>query len=364
MSGQTELDRLEQAAAWRARLAESHDGHALEFSSWLAEDPRNREAWRRVQGPWQFIGEQATAPGVIQLRRAALIHAHDATRRSGIRRSRALWRTAAIAAMLLLAVGSLTLWQWQRPALYTTARGERRIITLADGSQVTLDSRSELTVDYTASTRSLTLLEGQARFDVAHDVERPFTVTADGHKVVATGTAFDVNLLGPELLVTLIRGHVVVLPQSARTLTFQSLAASPASASRAPRVPAPGVSGAIVPDDWNQIVLAPGEQLVMSADAAPQLQHINLHRVTAWEQGEVVFKNERLATVIAQMNRYGRRRLVLGDARAARLRISGVFREGDLAGFVSTLSSYLPVRAQDRPDGEVVLFYEAGASTP
>jgi transmembrane sensor len=361
MSAPTELERLEQAAAWRARLAESHDGHALEFSSWLAEDPRNREAWRRVQGPWQFLGEQATAPGVIQLRRAALIHAHHATRRSGIRRSRALWRTAAIAAMLLLTVGGLTLWQWQRPALYTTARGERRIITLADGSQVTLDSRSELTVDYTASTRSLTLLEGQARFDVAHDVERPFTVTADGHKVVATGTAFDVNLLGPELLVTLIRGHVVVLPQSAPTLTFQSLATSSATA---PRVSGPGFSGATVPDDWNQIVLAPGEQLVMSADAAPHLQRINLHRVTAWEQGEVVFKNERLATVIEQMNRYGRRRLVLGDARAARLRISGVFREGDLAGFVSTLSSYLPVRAQDRPDGEVVLFYRPGASSP
>ena len=69
-------ERLEQAAAWRARLAESADLHAAEFSSWLAQDPRNREAWRRVQGPWDVLGQQATAPGVIRLRRAALAHAH------------------------------------------------------------------------------------------------------------------------------------------------------------------------------------------------------------------------------------------------------------------------------------------------
>ena len=48
------------------------------------------------------------------------------------------------------------------------------------------------------------LLSGQARFDVAHDAARPFSVHAGGQTVVATGTAFNVDLLGPQVLVTLI----------------------------------------------------------------------------------------------------------------------------------------------------------------
>src|SRR6185437_15005809 len=87
-------------------------------------------------------------------------------------------------------------------------------------SQLTLDARSEVSVRYTSDARALTLVRGQAQFDVAHDVARPFSVTAEGHEVLATGTAFDVDLLGPKLLVTLLKGRVVVLPQSAATVPW------------------------------------------------------------------------------------------------------------------------------------------------
>jgi ferric-dicitrate binding protein FerR (iron transport regulator) len=63
------------------------------------------------------------------------------------------------------------------------------------------------------------------------------------------------------------------------------------------------------------------------------------------------------------MNRYATRRIVVGDEQAASLRISGVFHEGDVDGFVSTLAAYLPVRARERPDGEVVLTYRSPAGS-
>ncbi len=350
---------LEQAAAWRARLADSPESHSAGFTSWLAEDPRNRAAWRRVQGAWEILGQQATAPGVIRLRRAALAHAHHVVRGNSlgpVRLRRPAWIAAA--ASLVLAAGAYLLWQQGRPEVLRTGFGERRIVTLADGSQITLDARSEVTVRYSDDARALTLVQGQAQFDVAHDVARPFTVTAQGHKVVATGTAFDVDLLGRSLLVTLITGHVVVLPQSAPTRAWVP-DAPPQGARSATLAGAASRALSAAGEATDRIYLDPGEQLLMAPSAAPRISRIDIARVTAWESGEVVFDNEPLASVIQRMNRYGTRRMILGAARAASLRISGVFHEGDTDGFVSTIAAYLPIVARERRDGRVVLTYRS-----
>jgi transmembrane sensor len=361
MTGRIDAECLEQAVAWRARLSECAELHAQEFSAWLARDPRNRAAWRRVQAPWDVLGQQAAAPVVIHLRRAALAHAHNAVR--GSFRSPTRFRRWAMlaAAACVLTTGVFLFWQQDQPQIFRTGYGERRVVTLTDGSQLTLDSRSEVTVRYTANARALTLVRGQARFDVAHDVARPFSVSAQGHKVVATGTAFDVDLLGPKLLITLLEGHVVVLPQSAPTIPW------------VPDAPAQGAGSATTAgaasralsstgNAMDRIYLDPGEQLVMLPNASPSISHIDLERVTAWERGEIVFDNEPLASVIRQMNRYGPQHIVIGDDRTGSLRISGVFHEGDVGGFVRTLAAYLPLRAHQRPDGEVVLTYRATAA--
>lgn len=359
MSRSIDLERLEQAAAWQARLAESTDAHEGEFSSWLAQDPRNREAWRSVQEPWEVLGQQATAPAVIRLRRAALAHAQDAIR------GNLLWpkrfrRPAMIAAAAAcaLAAGAFLFWQQYQQDVFRTGFGERRIVTLADGSQITLDSRSEVTVRYTADTRALTLVRGQAQFDVAHDVARPFSVTAEGHKVVATGTAFDVDVLGPKLMVTLLKGHVVVMPQSAPAIPWVTDAArdGAGSATQAGAYSRALSAAGATPD---RIYLDPGEQLVMSSSDAPRVSRVDIERVTAWERGEIVFDDEPLQSVIQRMNRYGPRHIIVADDQTGSLRISGVFHEGDVDGFVSTISAYLSVRARERPDGDVVLSYHS-----
>lgn len=352
---------LEQAAAWRARLADVPDLRTHELSSWLAQDSRNREAWKAVQVPWDALGQHAAAPSVIELRRAALAHAHDAVRSN-------LWpkrfrrpAIAAGAAACLLAASAFLFWQQYQSDTLQTGFGERRVVTLSDGSQVTLDSRSEVTVRYTADARTLTLVRGQARFDVAHDISRPFTVTAEGHKVVATGTAFDVDLLGPKLLVTLLNGHVVVLPQKAPTIPWIPNAA-PEGTGSSTRAGAESRALSAAGDAMDRIYLDPGEQLVMSSNGGPQVSHVDIDRVTAWERGEIVFDNEPLASVIQRMNRYGPRQIIAGDDRAASLRISGVFHEGDVDGFVSTIAAYLAVKARERPDGNVVLTYHPASA--
>lgn len=239
-------------------------------------------------------------------------------------------RLGIAAGIVILAVGTLFVWVKQ-PEEYSTRAGERRVVTLADGSQVALDSRSEVRVRYSAQARELTLTQGQARFDVTHDIERPFSVTADGHKVIATGTSFNVDLFGPSLLVTLIEGRVVVSSMS--SLTFETKVDTP------------------VP----RITLDAGEQVVFSPKAPPSVARVNLGQATAWENGEIVSDNDTLTTVVARINRYAEHVVIIGDAQTAELRISGVFHTGDVEGFVNTIAGYLPVRAQTEADGTTLL---------
>jgi len=149
-------------------------------------------------------------------------------------------------------------------------------------------------------------------------------VTAGDHKVIAIGTSFNMDLFGPSLLVTLIEGHVVVA-STVGTAQIESVAP--------------------------QIDLDAGEQVVFSPKAPPNVAHVNLVQTTAWENGEVVFENDTLGTVVTRINRYARHGAVIADPETSQLRISGVFHTGDIDGFVSTIVAYLPVRADKSGDG-------------
>ena len=329
---ESDASRLTQAATWRVRLAEHDLEGCPELSAWLAEDGRNAAAWKQIQEDWALFAEHANSPEILELRSEALTHAHEVGKGRWIRSRRfAVTNGLRIAAgIAILVVGGLIVWMKQ-PDVYTTRAGERRIVTLADGSEVALDSRSEVSVRYSAHARELTLTQGQARFDVAHDIERPFAVTADGHKVIATGTSFNVDLFGPSLLVTLIEGRVVV-----------SSAPSWASPTK-------------VDTPVARIPLDAGEQVVFSPKKPPKVTHVNLGQAIAWENGEVVSENDTLTTVVARINRYARNAVIIGDAQTDELRISGVFHTGDVDGFVSTIVEYLPVRAQKQADGTTLL---------
>lgn len=328
MNESGETSRLAQAAAWRVRLAENDLEGCPELSDWLNADAGNVAAWKQVQDDWALFEDHATSPEILELRSAALAHAHEAGRGRWVRSRRfaSAHRLGIAAGILILAAGGLFAWMKQ-PDVYSTRPGERRIVTLADGSQIALDSRSEVRVAYSTHARELTLTKGQARFDVVHDFERPFSVTADGHEVIATGTSFNVDLFGPTLLVTLIEGRIVVSPTP--------VLSDPTKV----EIPLP------------RITLDAGEQVVFAPKSPPSVARVNLGQTTAWENGEIVSENDSLTTVVARVNRYAQHAVVIGDSETADLRISGVFHTGDIDGFIGTIVAYLPVRADKDADG-------------
>jgi transmembrane sensor len=338
-SEKSDLRRLIEASAWRARLWEGDLETTPEFEAWLS-DARNRHAWAIVQNKWNLIGEHATALEVLDLRRGALGRAR------GMRRQR--WSTrypwisrAAIAASIVLVAGVIAL-HLTAPDVYRTGAGERRVVTLTDGSQVQLDSLTELRVDYSERARGLTLVKGQARFDVARDARRPFWVVAADRKVVALGTAFNVDLLGKELFVTLLAGKVLIVPQVAELHLPAMPASAPPPAFRSART---GRAGKLGNAPLDGVELQAGQQLAVSAGGAEKVAPASVQRATAWQNGQLVFEDEPLSSVVARVNRYAVRPVVLADGNMASLRISGVFHTGDTDGFIATVTHFLPIEA-------------------
>jgi transmembrane sensor len=338
-----ELKRLEQAIAWRVRLVQSFGNAQEEFEAWLLADPRNDAAWYSVQIPWEILGDNATSPEVIGLRRTALAHANGAAPGWRTQAAGKLLRHAAriglAAAAVALVAGSWVLWQSYHFEVYQTKAGEHRMETLSDGSEISLDSNSEVRVRYGRHSRELLLARGQALFSVAHDVLRPFSVAAGNHEIVATGTSFNVDMLGPQLMVTLLEGHVVVMPH-ARDQEDAAQSTPP---------------GDLAGQTGSRIDLDAGEQLVLAPSEVPSVTRVNVDRAVAWEKGRLIFEDESLGSVVRRVGRYSPYPIVIEDDTTARLRISGVFHEGDVKGFVSTIEAYLPVHAEQQSDGSVHL---------
>ena len=204
--------RLEVAAEWRLRLARDPSlGKAPEYLHWCA-DPLNASASEAVNRGWSSVGALDTAPEMLELRRQAL----SRLRRAGASR----WHTRKVklsAAVAAVVIGAVALYLGLHlPTYYKTDIGERRVVALPDGSRISMDSDTRVRVVYQKTARSITLDRGRSRFDVAHDSNRPFTVTAGPRTVVAVGTSFDVERLQSTVLITLIQGQVVIDRKSTR----------------------------------------------------------------------------------------------------------------------------------------------------
>lgn len=320
MTVDDDLDiRRREAAAWFARLSQRRvsTDDVKAFSAWR-RDPDNARAYERVESVWDSSRELAGDADIAALTTEAMGRAHPA--RAHATAPGRLKPFAGLAAALIV-VAAAGVWMFNRPLAYATDVGELRTVQLEDGSRVTLDTDSRVQVRLGPDLRSVTLVRGQALFDVEGDPDRPFVVAAGEARVTAIGTRFEVRRVGDGARVVLVEGRVKVDDQ------------------RSPRV------------DWT---LKPGEQLVTNADR-PAVTLVDAARATSWTTGRLLFDGVPIRTAVAEVNRYSPRKMELRAPNIADIAVSGAFDTGDVDGFVAALEDLYPVAAERRPDGTVIL---------
>ncbi len=265
----------------------------------------------------------------------------------------------AIAASVLLGVVGAAAWYWITKNTYSTDLGEQRSIVLADGSVIDLNSRSQVRVRYTERERDVDLLEGQALFRVAKDTARPFIVSADGTRVRAVGTEFDVYKKHIGTVVTVVEGRVAVSTGSAVAATTDAADTgaenTQGSAEARTDTHALGVGGGgrgVVAGD-GEVLVAAGEQLTVTRKATQRTEHPNIASATAWTQRQLVFDSATLTEVAEEFNRYNQRQLIVQDPNLYEFHISGVFSSTDpssLIRFLRTRPGVRVVESSERID--------------
>lgn len=302
-------DPLEQAAlAWLARL---HSGRwtaddAAAHAAWLAADPDHPAAWQCAEALWhELAGLRPFAAAELRA-----LHARPvaSARRSGWVTGLAFAGVAALAlGIALLLPGSFSPAQTQQ-----TARGEQRMLTLADGSRIELNTASRVEIDYSFGCRCVRLPEGEAVFHVVHGDPRPFKVAVSRGSIRDIGTDFWVRDDADKIAVAVIEGEIEVTPNAGGRPTR----------------------------------LKAGDQLAWDR-AGRRLDEPSrpLDDLLAWRQGALVFHDAPLTDVIAEFARYHAVNIEL-DARLSQYRLSGRLPAADLDGLIALIRSAYAIDAR------------------
>lgn len=296
-----------QARVWFvAMLARPTPQQRAEFRAWLA-DPAHLAAYDAVRRGWDASGQiGAELAGSDAAALETYLRAMDGPRR----RAR---RLPAAVMVLLLVAGGLWLEKpdlWQNlGADHATARAERRLIHLQDGSSVELDADSAIAVDFTATQRRVRLLRGAGFFDVTH-TGTPFVVDTEAGQVRVLGTRFDLRVDDDGSTVTLERGQVAVTT---------------------PQAPAP-------------VLLQPGQQVRFDDTGAGAVEEVALTDASAWREGRYVFYGAPLSEVLGQIGRYRKGRIVIANPWLADLRVTGSLVLADSDAALAALQSSVGFR--------------------
>lgn len=314
----------EEAVAWFVRMQSDQRTVTDEdrFAQWFKHDERHRQAYMNVESIWRAAAAEIGPRELKGESRAS---------RPALPERRRTWRSVVgVAAVLtVVTVGGyfgLQLREQISTGVYSTAVGEQRELKLADGSTITLNTRSAVSVDISGEHRSIRLTQGEARFQVAKDHSRPFIVDAGDARVRAVGTAFDVKVSRERVAVTLVEGVVEVTP-----------IIQPASM----RTPSVLTAGQVL-----SIEHGSGKQLIES---------VAVERASAWLGRQLVFDSTPLVDAVTEANRYLPQPIVIEDLSLMRMAVSGVIRAGNVDNFIAALESSFPVKAIKRADGQVAL---------
>ena len=299
---------LGEAADWLVQLQSgtaTEDDHRA-VQAWCQRSAQHAQAWQRAEailGDLRRLPTPVTGETLRRLSRNGAVSRRQALHRLG------LWLLAAPAAWL---AWRETPWQqWTADA--RTAVGEQRPLTLADGSQVLLNTDTAIDITIDAQQRRIDLLAGEILVTSAKDLvtpTRPLLVRTLHGQAIALGTRFSVRIDGPLTRVAVLEGAVSIRPMHTAT----------------------------------GLLLKAGERGAFDSDRilpATALETGDL----AWEHGMLLARDMRLADLLQELGRY-RPGVLRCHPQVRELRVSGAFPLADTDASLRLLGDTLPVAIQ------------------
>ncbi|HEY5239576.1 MAG TPA: FecR domain-containing protein [Rhizomicrobium sp.] len=306
-----------RAAGWCERRGQSgwNEKDEAELNAWLAETPAHMVAYLRMSHVWNRADRLAALKQPVP----DVVSSSTETRKPNFPRR----GTIMVAAIGLIGAVAFALLRTSAEENYATRVGGHKIVALADGSQVELNTDTQLRVVSDARQRTVLLDRGEAFFQIKHDAARPFVVIANGQRVTDLGTKFLVRREVGDLRVSVVEGRVRLEAGAAH--------AKPAI---------------LLPGD---VAIATANSVSVAKQAAPQLSS-----ELGWRHGVLIFRHMSLAGAADEFNRYNREKLVVADTATAHLTIDGTFPANNPGAFTRLAEEIFGLRVM-RGDNEIVI---------
>ncbi|SOF01359.1 FecR family protein [Burkholderia sp. OK233] len=304
-----------RAVEWWMELQSGDNTRAqqLALARWCAEHPDHERAWQHicsVSSRFRGLAEATTGnagAGVsgTAAARAALTRPGSAKRRASVK----------VLATLLFAGGATWIagehvpWRaWSADA--RTALGERRTMTLADGTRLTLNTDSAVDIRFSNSERRVGLIKGEIMIVTGHSdrERRPFIVETAQGSLQPLGTRFAVRQQSALCRLDVFEGAVRISPFDA-----------------------PGLAP----------VVHAGQRARFTRDDVSALEPIS-ENDAAWTDGLIVASGMRLGDFVNELDRYRAGHLGC-DPSIAGLRLSGTYPLADTDRVLDTLARTMPV---------------------
>lgn len=317
-----------EAVDWLVLLQddpEDQDSRAR-FEAWIAASPVRATAWADIQLTAGLIDVVSPAhQDVWKNWRSDPLHGPFAgMRRRPVRRSAPTARkidrraglavAAGLAAAVCLAVLVAPEASIRLQADYISGDGELRVVQLEDGSEMRLAPQSAVKLTYADGRRGVSLLRGQAYFEVQPDPARRFIVDAEGVQTTVLGTGFDVLRHSGGADVAVRHGRVQVERAGGR---------APFSAR-----------------------LSAGDHIAATAQGW-RMDRQSPERVGAWTQGDLIVSDQPVQDVIEALRPWRKGVILTTGAGLKSKRVTGVYNLRDTDAALAALAQVHELRVRE-----------------
>lgn len=288
-----------------------------ELDAWLAQSLAHRIAFVRINSGWQRTERLAVLQSPMR----------DAPVRAVSREPWLKFFRLAAAAIVIAATSGAVTFVMSRSSenTYATHIGEREVLSLADGSEIELNTNTVLRTAVTPSRRTVWLERGEAFFRVKHDASHPFVVMVGGRRITDLGTKFSIRSDSGRLQVAVVEGVV----------QYDDPTQQHTAASR---------------------ILRQGD-VVVATNASTSVLRRSPHELAdelGWRRGVLIFDRTPLSEAAEEINRYNHKKLVIADPVAARMKIGGTFPKNNVNAITAAARELFGLHVEDRGDQIVI----------
>jgi transmembrane sensor len=334
-------ERLEAASRWVLKIDEGamNASDKLAFSAWLDENPKNHDVLLEVASVWDKTDALARLADIFPREATADLALPAPWYRpfaSGV---------AVAASLVVLVVAVVLLWPRfetgpdndrlvpTQTAMYETSIGEKETVLLPDGSEVVLNTNSQLTLSFSPTARVLHLIRGEILIRVASDPARPLSVIAVDRIVQAIGTEFTVEITENQQVEVMVTEGKVVVGIQPQTVGMPGAINGGGNT--------PDLPPKLVQREENTV--SAGEEVILSKDDTVKtavktvVTADDIEVKLSWNEGRLIFRSEPLEKALQEVERYTTVEFVLLDESLKSRTVSGRFRSGDVEALLVSL---------------------------